>query len=114
MIIECKGIFEWYFCVGNQTLIVKSEFYYVPDCKVLLIIPHWLFKSSTRTTGELIYNGDHAQLKIWDHPVLKIDYDFKNHLPTATARNAVIDLPIINMCITDGENKNLSPLATTS
>ena len=37
------------------------------------------------------------------------DYDSKNHLPTATARNYVIDSSSINLCITDGENQTLSP-----
>ena len=43
--------------------------------------------------------------------MLKIDYESKNHLPTATAQNSVIDSCSINICITDGENQNLSPAA---
>ena len=41
--------------------------------------------------------------------MLKIDYNSKNHLTTVTDHNSVIDPPRINLCITDGENQNLSP-----
>ena len=87
----------------------KSECYYVPDCKVIVIIPQRLFKGSTVITGEFIYNKGHAQLKFWDHPILKINYESKNHIPTATSRNAVIYLPSINLSVTYGKNQNLSP-----
>ena len=41
--------------------------------------------------------------------MLKIDYNLKNHIPIATDHNAVIDSPSINLCITDGDNQNMSP-----
>ena len=41
--------------------------------------------------------------------MLKIDYDSRNNIFTATYCNDVIDSPSINMCITDGENQNISP-----
>ena len=43
--------------------------------------------------------------------MLKIDLDSNNHLPTDTARNDVIDLPNINLCITYNENKIVSTAA---
>ena len=41
--------------------------------------------------------------------MLKTDCDFKNYLTTATACNYFIDLPSINIFITDNENQNMSP-----
>ena len=76
-----------------------------------MIIPQQRSNRSTGITGEFICSEDYAQLKFREHPVLKIDYASNNLLPTATARNSVIDLPSINLCITDGENQNLSPAA---
>ena len=37
-IIDGKGIVEWSFTIIKKTLIVKSEYYYVPDRKPILII----------------------------------------------------------------------------
>ena len=99
-IIEGKIIVEWNSCVGKQTLIVKSDCCYITYWNVWLIIPQQFFKRSTDITGKLICNEDHDKLEIWDHPLLKIEYDSNNHLPTATAHNAVIDSLIINMCLT--------------
>ena len=42
-----------------------------------------------------------------------MNYDSKNHLTTDTACNDIIDSPGINMCITDGENQNMSPAGKT-
>ena len=92
------------FCIGNQTLIVKSEFYYVPDCKVWFISPQNKFKRSTDITGEFICNEDQTKQNIWVHHVLKIEYDSKNYLPIAIAYSAVLDSASINICITDGKN----------
>ena len=43
--------------------------------------------------------------------MLKIDYDYKNNLPIANDCSASIDSPSIDICITDDENKNLTPAA---
>ena len=109
MIIEVKGIVEWSFHIVNHKLIGKYECYYVPDWKVWLINPQRFFKRSNGITGEFVCNKDNAQLNFRGHPVLKIDYDSKNNLPTATAHNYVIDSPSINLCITVGKDQNISP-----
>ena len=111
IIIEVKVIVEWPSCIVNQTCIVKSEWYYVPDLKSLLISPQRFFRRSTSITGEFICNEYHAQLRFWVHLVLKIDYDSKDNFTTATSCNYVIDSPSINLCITDDTNKYLSPAA---
>ena len=76
--------------------------------KFLIGYPTAIFKACTIITGEFICNEVYSQWNVRIHPVFKIDYDYKNHFPTYIDCNSVIDWTGINLCITDGENQNLS------
>ena len=111
MIIEGKGIVEWTFRSGNTTIIVKSECYLVPDSKVRLISPQRLFNKPAGIIGEFSVRWEGAYLKFNGIPRLDIEYDERTKLPTATGRNACLETPCLNLCVTSDENQNLSPSA---
>jgi hypothetical protein len=111
MIIEGKGIVEWSFRSGPTTIIVKSECYLVPDSKVRLISPQRLFNRPAGIIGEFSVRWEGAFLKFQGLPKLDIEYDERTKLPTATGRNACLDTPSLNLCVTSDENQNLSPSA---
>ena len=111
MIIEGKGIVEWNFLSDNTTIIVKSECYLVPDSKVQLISPQRLFNKSAGIIGEYSVRWGGAYLKFNGIPKLDSEYDEGTKLPTATSRNACLESPSLNLCVTSNENQNLSPSA---
>ena len=113
MIIEGKGIVEWSFISGVNTIVVKTECYLIPDSSVQLISPQRLFKPAQNITGEFVTREENCQLRFDGLPSLSIPYDICNFLPTAVAQNAATAPkdPISNLCITNENNQNLSPAA---
>ena len=111
MIIEGKGIVEWTFRSGNTTIIVKSECYLVPNSKVGLISPQRLFNKPAGIIGEFSVKWEGTYLKFNGIPRLNVEYDERTKLSTATGRNASLESPHLNLCVTIDENQNLSPSA---
>ena len=110
MLIGGKGMIEWSFRTQAATVIIKSECYLVPDCLVQLISPQRLFKAA-RITGEFITREEECILKFANAPSLTVNYDSKNHLRTATPRNATGSNPVMNWCVTADKNQNVTPAA---
>ena len=110
MPIVGKGNVEWTFTTPNGTTVtVKTLCYYVPDCPTRLLSPQQLFNKSKGIRGKYIVEEDHSTLQFEGAPPLVIEYNSRNWLPTATARNNQFS-PNLNLCITSDANHNLSPL----
>lgn len=108
--IEGIGIVHWTFTTEKgQSIVVRSQCYYVPAAKVRLISPQQLFKRSMGVIGEFICTEDNCRLEFENHPTLTVEYNSRNSLPVAYGRNALVNAPQVNVCVLDDENQNLTP-----
>ncbi len=80
----------------------------MPECKTRLLSPQRLFNKTKGIRGQYIVEEDKSTLQFEGTPSLVIEYNSRNWLPTATARNLQL-APSLNLCITSEENQNLSP-----
>ena len=109
MKIEGEGTIEWSFYDGTNTVIVRTQCYYVPQAKVRLLSPQRLFNKNQGTGGVFMVDEYKATLKFDNTPSLSIPLDSRNYLPIGVGRNASMMGPQSNLSIADDENQNLTP-----
>ena len=104
------GTVRWKFRSKGSILSVISSAYYVPKAKARLISPQRLFNAEKGVTGRFIVEETKTTLIFDDVGEVEVDYEDKNHLPTALAKNFVPGSVEINLAgVLSKENSNLSP-----
>ena len=109
--IQGIGTVKWKFRSSSQVMVITSSCYYVPGARAKLISPQRLFKSASGVKGKYTIEENNSTLSFEGVGDLVIDYDSRNHLPTALGKNCVIGgEPEVNLSgILDAENTNLTP-----
>lgn len=109
--IEGIGIVQWtLFATDGREFVSRTQYYYFPQAKVLLISSQRLFKESVGVSGGYWIGEHDSRLDFEGNPSRRIEYDSACHLPTSYGRNEVTHAPQVNLCVTDDKNENITPL----
>ena len=110
--VEGIGTVHWTFLSDDGRLLhLHLKAYYVPLCPQRLLSPQRIFSKEQGISGCFVVLDDHAQLQIAGKPVLSIDYDPINDLPTSRAirsSTATLREESLYLCVTEDRNQNLT------
>ena len=108
MPVEGIGKVKWSLKSDSNNIVIHTQCYYVPNAKVRLISPQWLFNKESGVTGSFNIYEEYSTLLFDSLPSIRIDYDEKSLLPIVYARNTNFSFEL-NLSIMNGGNQNLTP-----
>jgi hypothetical protein len=109
--IEIKGIgiIAWIFTAKDGTEVqIRTEAYYVPEAKQILLSPQRLFNKKKGIFGSYSGDEDKFELKLNDNPIISVPYDSRSALPIAEVLVGPEPEPTVNLTNLEPGNQNLT------